>query len=62
MDEGRGFDADAAMAKGMSSGLAGMRERAVLLGGSFSVESGPGTGACLNAHLPLRVMRHDVCL
>jgi len=61
-DEGRGFNADAAMAQGTSSGLAGMRERAVLLGGSLSVESAPGTGACLSAHLPLRVMVDEVGL
>jgi signal transduction histidine kinase len=60
-DEGRGFDADAALANGASSGLAGMRERAVLLGGSFSVESASGRGACLSAHLPLPVTVGEIC-
>ena len=55
------YDADAALANGTSSGLAGMRERAVLLGGSFSVESASGRGACLNAHLPLPATVGEVC-
>ncbi len=41
-DNGKGFDPSAAMAVGQSSGLTGMRERAMLLGGEFSVESCPG--------------------
>ncbi|HEV7642461.1 MAG TPA: PAS domain S-box protein [Pyrinomonadaceae bacterium] len=41
-DNGKGFDPSAAMAVGQSSGLTGMRERAMLLGGEFSVESNPG--------------------
>lgn len=54
-DHGQGFDVDAALAVGESSGLSGMRERAALLGGHLSVESSPGAGACLTAELPLRV-------
>jgi len=53
-DEGSGFDADVAVSRGTSSGLAGMRERVVLLDGIFSIESAPGKGACVSAHLPLR--------
>ena len=34
-------------------GLAGMRERARLLGGSITVESTPGQGTCIAAELPL---------
>jgi PAS domain S-box-containing protein len=48
-DEGRGFDADAVLAAGGTSGFSGMRERAVLAGGSLSVESGAGTGTRVRA-------------
>ncbi len=41
-DNGKGFDPSAAMAVGQSSGLTGMRERVMLLGGEFAVESCPG--------------------
>jgi PAS domain S-box-containing protein len=51
-DRGRGFEVDSAFA-GPSSGLAGMRERARLLGGALTVESAPGSGARLRLVLPL---------
>jgi signal transduction histidine kinase len=51
-DEGAGFDAEASMANGATSGLAGMRERVVLLGGSMTVEACPGQGTHLIAMLP----------
>ncbi len=41
-DFGSGFDPTDIFAVGQSSGLTGMRERAILLGGTFSVESQPG--------------------
>jgi signal transduction histidine kinase len=41
-DQGKGFDSGAALAVGQSSGLTGMRERAMLLGGEFTVDSRPG--------------------
>jgi signal transduction histidine kinase len=34
-------------------GLAGIRERARMLGGTINVESAPGQGACLTVELPL---------
>jgi signal transduction histidine kinase len=52
-DRGRGFDADRAIAAGRSSGLTGMRERALALGGRLTVEAAPGSGARLSAELPL---------
>jgi PAS domain S-box-containing protein len=52
MDEGMGFDADEAMATGLSTGLAGMRERATLLGGVFLVSSIPGAGTTIEVQLP----------
>lgn len=61
-DDGAGFDADAQCAaarRGASFGLAGMEERARLLGGSFAIASsaaGTEIRACLptapNAHTP----------
>jgi signal transduction histidine kinase len=51
-DGGRGFDAAKAQAARSSSGLAGMRERAELLGGRFILESSP-TGTCLTVELPV---------
>jgi PAS domain S-box-containing protein len=51
-DRGRGFDVGAALA-GPSSGLAGMRERARLLGGRLTMDSTPGSGTRLRLVLPL---------
>jgi len=53
-DAGAGFDADAALASVATSGLAGMRERAALLGGRFALDSAPGKGTRLVAELPVR--------
>jgi PAS domain S-box-containing protein len=51
-DKGTGFDVGAALS-GPSSGLAGMRERAHLLGGILAIESAPGDrGTRLMAELP----------
>jgi signal transduction histidine kinase len=52
-DKGAGFDPEAALAAGATSGLAGMRERASLLGGTLSIESAPGAGTRVRADLPL---------
>ena len=49
-DDGRGFDTRGDFSS--SLGLKSMRERASRLGGSLSVESGPGQGACVLARLP----------
>ncbi len=53
-DEGAGFDAEAASRRADSCGLAGMRERLVLLGGSLRIDAAPGAGTCLVAALPLQ--------
>jgi signal transduction histidine kinase len=42
-DDGRGFDPEAA-SEGDGLGLAGMRERAALVGGTLGVRSTPGEG------------------
>jgi signal transduction histidine kinase len=48
-DDGRGFDPDEA-SEGF--GLIGMRERALLVGGTLSVTSGYGRTTCISAVLP----------
>jgi PAS domain S-box-containing protein len=53
-DQGAGFDPKAVHAAAPSSGLSGMQERAVLLGGELTIESVPGTGTCLTAELPIK--------
>jgi signal transduction histidine kinase len=52
-DEGRGFDTEAALSAGVSSGLAGMRDRAILLGGQLLVESRLRGGTRLTAEFPV---------
>jgi PAS domain S-box-containing protein len=51
-DHGVGFDSQAAKIQD-HGGLTGMRERAILLGGRFEIESCPGRGACITGELPL---------
>jgi len=51
-DRGVGF-APAALPVGNSSGLSGMSERVLLLGGRLTIEAAPGAGTRLVAELPL---------
>ena len=51
-DNGAGFRPESAMGKPLSFGLAGMRERAALLGGVLAVRSMPGKGATVTLELP----------
>jgi signal transduction histidine kinase len=51
-DNGAGFCAEAAKKKPMSFGLAGMRERAGLIGGTLDVRSAPGKGVRVLLELP----------
>jgi signal transduction histidine kinase len=51
-DKGKGFKITTSTG-GSSVGLQGMRERALLLGGSLTVESVPGIGTVVSAELPL---------
>ena len=50
-DDGVGFAFGAVRAEAL--GLVGMRERALLLGGRFDVESSPGAGTTIVAEIPL---------
>lgn len=53
IDDGVGIAEDA-LQKPMSHGLLGMRERALLLGGTLTVRPGPGgRGTCVEALIPL---------
>jgi signal transduction histidine kinase len=51
-DNGAGFNAETVASKPMSFGLAGMRERAALLGGTLAVRSRPGKGTTVALKLP----------
>jgi signal transduction histidine kinase len=57
-DSGSGFDPRAAVEQG-HLGLAGMRERVEILGGTFGVESAPGRGTVIRASLPLAPLEAD---
>lgn len=52
-DAGAGFAPEAVLAADRSSGLAGMRERATLLGGDCLIESTPGNGTKVTIELPM---------
>jgi signal transduction histidine kinase len=52
-DWGRGFNIQALSEESQRLGLVGMQERTVLLGGEFQIESQPGKGTRISAHLPL---------
>jgi len=51
-DNGAGFGAETASSKPMTFGLAGMRERAALLGGRLAIRSAPGKGTTISLDLP----------
>jgi signal transduction histidine kinase len=53
-DDGVGFDANHAHDGGSGLGLHGMRERAMLMGGSILIESRPGEGTLVRACIPVR--------
>jgi signal transduction histidine kinase len=53
-DSGPGFDPDGVSTEG-HVGLAGMRERVEILGGSFQLQTGPGRGTVIHVSLPLQV-------
>ncbi len=54
-DNGRGFtpEGDTTPAKSLGRGIAGMRERAELYGGRFSITSSPGHGTAVSMEMPI---------
>jgi signal transduction histidine kinase len=53
-DDGRGFDAERAFdASEKGLGLVGMRERAMLVGGTLGIESLPGEGTTVVVRIPV---------
>lgn len=55
-DDGVGFEVDTLMSGNVSNnklGLYGMRERAILVGGTFTIESSPGFGTTIYVRIPL---------
>jgi PAS domain S-box-containing protein len=59
-DDGQGFDPGAVpdLPRTGRSGLAGMRERLHLIGGSLTIESSPGQGTTILARVPLSTRPH----
>jgi signal transduction histidine kinase len=53
-DDGRSFDVARVLQGGRSKrlGLLGMRERVEMVGGSFAIESAPGSGTTVRAQIP----------
>jgi signal transduction histidine kinase len=51
-DDGRGFIPTASPGEQGQRGMAGMSERAVLIGGTFNIESAPGNGTHIQALFP----------
>jgi signal transduction histidine kinase len=54
-DSGIGFTVGSISDVGKTNGIAGMRERAILLGGHFAIDSAPGSGARLSAEMPINI-------
>jgi len=52
-DDGVGLPADNGASRPSGIGLIGIRERVRALGGTVSLSSGPGGGACLRASVPM---------
>lgn len=52
-DYGRGFDVESALADPSRSGLSGMRERVMLLGGRITIDSNQGVGSLVRVEFPL---------
>jgi signal transduction histidine kinase len=51
-DDGVGFSPETTKRESLSFGLAGMQERATLLGGTLRLQSAPGKGAAVILELP----------
>ena len=56
VDDGVGFDVDAAWRRGL--GLISVRERVEAIGGTFAVHSSPGAGTRLEVNVPVEIRHH----
>ncbi len=52
-DRGCGFDPEVVLKAPRSSGIIGMQERVMVLGGHITIESSPGSGTTIMAELPI---------
>jgi two-component system CheB/CheR fusion protein len=60
-DDGSGFDQESVEGNhGRHLGIAGMRQRASIVGGELTIESRPGAGTTVRAKLPLTTGSHPV--
>jgi signal transduction histidine kinase len=57
-DNGAGFCVETVSGKAMTFGLAGMRQRAALLGGQLTIGSSPGKGTTVALNLPATGAQH----
>jgi signal transduction histidine kinase len=53
-DDGIGFDVDEYEEKGRALGLLGMRERASMLGGRFTLKTSKGKGTRIRIKIPIQ--------
>ena len=58
-DDGKGFDVARQLRSRERFGVTGMRERTLLLGGDFDIESTPGKGTTIVARIPLPPRREE---
>ena len=61
-DNGKGFDMDSVQSRigRVSLGLAGMEERAILMGGEVEIHSRPNYGTEVEARIPYHIMKVEV--
>jgi len=59
-DRGVGFNPAAALRRGRSSGLSGMRDRVRSLGGDFTIDSDSGVGTRVMGELPITPLKQGV--
>jgi signal transduction histidine kinase len=55
IDDGKGFTFDANNYRSSGIGLVNMQERADLLGGTLEIDTAPGKGTRLTAHIPINL-------
>ncbi|HEV2707004.1 MAG TPA: CheR family methyltransferase [Pyrinomonadaceae bacterium] len=58
-DDGAGFNPQQEFTSGKGMGLVGMRERAMLVGGTLEIESKPGEGTTVFARVPIEFLEEE---